>query len=79
MIDEGSPTGGLVNEPYTLHSVYSPDMTLHDWFAGMALDGVIRLQATSFFGISPATIAERCYAIASAMLAEKEWREKEES
>ena len=44
------------------------EMTLRDWFAGMALSGLIPHLSS---GPCNAAAAERCYAIADAMLREK--------
>jgi hypothetical protein len=45
---------------------YSPGMTLRDYFAGQALAGI------TTFETSPAEVSEHCYAIADAMLRERE-------
>lgn len=42
----------------------TPGMTLRDWFAGQAIQGVMLTQST------PQLIAEEAYAIADAMLKE---------
>lgn len=57
-----------------------PDgMTLRDWFAGQALAGAVanldgpRAISDAMSGINPSeTLAVGCYAIADAMLAERE-------
>ena len=72
------PSKTLTGASTPLHDIYHPGMSLRDWFAGMALDGVIRLQATSFFAIDPVTIAEKCYEIAGIMLKERELLRREE-
>jgi len=46
---------------------YQIGMSLRDWFAGMALSGLIPKDYSS--GPCNAAAAERCYAIADAMLA----------
>lgn len=51
------------------------EMTLRDWFAGIALSG---LNAASDYSSGPcnAAAAERCYALADAMLREKDKYER---
>ena len=43
-------------------------MSLRDWFAGMAIGEVVRLE----YAAGPRFIAEVCYGIADAMLAERD-------
>lgn len=48
-------------------------MSLRDWFAGMALSGLIPNAAWDYTsGPCNAAAAQRCYAIADAMLAERQ-------
>ena len=49
---------------------FEPGMTLRDWFAGQAL----AMSAPKYMNLSDsaALLAKRCYAVADAMLAERE-------
>lgn len=50
-------------------------MSLHDWFAGHALTGLLATEVHSQWNASiPMSAAARAYAIADAMLAERERR-----
>ena len=50
-----------------------PGMTLRDWFAGQALNGVVYMSKDDSDALEDraAYIAEACYQIADAMLAER--------
>lgn len=49
-------------------------MTLRDWFAGMALQGIIN-NDNAFANMSDRDIAENCWTAADAMLAARERKE----
>jgi hypothetical protein len=50
-------------------------MTLRDYFAGQALNGILMNYTTERFGISENSIADHAYKLADAMLAERERKE----
>lgn len=52
------------------HRDYAPGMSLRDWFAGQAIAGVLAEQCMEH--LSSENIAEKAYALADAMLAERE-------
>ena len=72
------PSKTLTGASTALHDIYHPGMSLRDWFAGMALSGIM-ISAPDDSELLDDDIAKWAYDIAEAMLAEKEQREKEES
>ena len=62
------PTENFIDHgPNALHDVYHPGMSLRDWFAGMALTGVM-LKTTA----EPQLLASLAYDLADAMLKVRE-------
>jgi hypothetical protein len=50
-------------------------MTLRDWFAGMALQGIVANPDFKVAFCSPLNDAKNCYALADAMLAARDGKE----
>ena len=69
-MNDGGPAfpseGRIGDVPYIMTNT---GMTLLDWFAGMALLGIMRQAANHFH---PTDDAKWCYQIADAMLAQRE-------
>ena len=55
------------------HEVYATGLSARDWFAGMALQGVLASDGTGF--ASANELAAAVYEIADAVLAEREKRD----
>ena len=79
MIKDGGPAfptehleTGYEVQPYVPH----PGMTLRDWFAGMALTGIMAT-APERAQFQSKEVARLAYVLADAMLEEKQRREKE--
>ena len=80
MIKDGGPAfptehleTGYETQPYMPHS----GMSLRDWFAGMALCGIMSTVPINA-PFRSKEVARVAYRLANAMLAEKEQRKKEE-
>lgn len=52
----------------------SKGMSLRDWFAGMALSGILN-NSNAFANMGDKDVAENCYRAADAMLAARERKE----
>jgi hypothetical protein len=65
LIDNGGPAF-----PVSVHNPYNPGMTLRDHFAGLAMQGFLADGAAP--SVSKETISEMAYAMADAMLLERQ-------
>lgn len=65
---DGGPAFPVLSYEYKAH----PGMTLRDWFAGMALQGMLGGSAPDIDWPDPEVAAEKCFAYADAMLAERD-------
>lgn len=55
-----------------IHGCNVQGISLRDWFAGMAMQGIIANGGTNYNAVGQAEDAELAYNIADAMLAERE-------
>ena len=75
--NDGGPAFPATEEGQTAFSgqpctIYHPGMSLRDWFAGQAMQGMVAYSGSTGAGFGPGDIAARSYEIADAMLAERE-------
>jgi hypothetical protein len=68
MMENGGKAGKIITPAFPEFDHISRGMSLRDWFAGMALAG---MRATGD-ALNMPGFAQWCYAVADAMLAERE-------
>ena len=61
--DEGGPAF-----PSVVHSARWEGMSRRDWFAGMALQGILAARTDQHYWAAPSEVATRCYDLADAVL-----------
>lgn len=76
MANDGGPAFPATEEGQTAFSgqpctIYHPGMSLRDYFAAKALQGMVAFSGSAGLGFGPGDIAGRAYQIADAMLAER--------
>jgi hypothetical protein len=68
-INDGGPA---FPSDYIPGTATTPGMSLRDWFAGNALNGILMNYTTERFGISEKSIADHAYKLADALLVSRE-------
>ena len=73
-INDGGPAFPSVGEGFGNPSYSAPGMTLRDWFAGQALQGLIASRCGPANGgsVTDSWVAENAYIVADAMLVARE-------
>ena len=66
--DGGPAFPGMWQDPHSGTWLWKDGMALHQWYVGMALQGML---AANEQGDSPEDLAQRCYEIADALLAQR--------
>jgi hypothetical protein len=64
--------GGPVHPVHDAGQLLHEGLSLRDWFAGRAIEVMVRMSGDGDGGWDPAAVAVGCYLIADALLAERQ-------